>query len=139
MPDKLWRQIHISYLSDDSSGYSEFLMIPSSPIPFDHYFIAEVIKISPDDFHVINMLNSSITAMCTNIDSCIGYATTNDIGRLNCLAELMINGSPKSKFNLVENMLKGLYFFHKEMSDFSGYNELLVKINNQYDIKPPKN
>ncbi|HID8089166.1 TPA: hypothetical protein ACXIFC_003296 [Proteus mirabilis] len=136
MPDKLWRQIQIGYSSDNVLAYSEFMMIPSSPMPFDHYFIAEIIKIAPDDFHTINMLNTSITTMCKNIDSCIGYATNGDISRLNCLAELMINGSPTSGRNLVKRILKCLYEFHDEMSDFSGYDELLLKINKQYDIKP---
>ncbi len=138
MPDKLWRQIQIGYLSDNALTYSEFMMIPSSPTPFDHYFIAEIIKIAPDDFHTINMLNTSITTMCKNIDLCIGYATNDDMGRLKCLAELMINGSPKSGRNLVKEILKSLYEFHDEMSGFSGYNKLLLKINKQYGIKPPK-
>nr|ELR5208440.1 hypothetical protein [Providencia rettgeri] len=139
MPRELWRQVKIGYSKDSSSSsYSKFLMVPVEPNIIGHEFIVNAIQLEPTIFNDINMLNQSMLTLNTYIDSCIGYILNETPSGAVTIARLVADGNQPNGTNVMMEMLKIIYKFRKEMSNFVGFESLYSKINSHYNIDPDR-
>lgn len=132
MPDNLWRQIHIGY--DGDAAYSSFILIPKSPVSFNHSFTVSAIKINPELYNHINKLNTAISVMCTSIDSCIGFAIANDTDGVKKIADMIVNGNIENNSNIARNAVNSICVFSKELSVFNGFPKASKKIKSAIGI-----
>lgn len=132
MPDNFWRQINIAYKIDGFDVYSEFIMIPDRSNVIDNLFMMNAIKMDPELFNVINMLNRSILSMRKSIDSCMGSAMENNVDKLIFYSNLMISGIKENGHNLVEIILSEISCLKNEMSVYDEYQSIVRKINRYY-------
>ncbi|WP_323084479.1 hypothetical protein, partial [Providencia alcalifaciens] len=138
MPKELWRQVKIYCQKDGNDPHPKILMVPAEPNMIGHEFIVNAIKLDPSIYNNINMLNQCMLTLNTYIDSCIGFISNNEPKKVVTIARLVADTNQVNGKNLVVGMLKILYFFREDMSNFIGFESLYSKINSHYNIDPDK-
>lgn len=131
MPGNMWRQIQIE-CGDIECNPS--LLIPTSPVKFNHSFTVSAIKIDPDFYQYINQLNIAIDVMSKSLDVCIGSAVENDVDKVKIIADFMVNGNIEKNIHMTKYMINAISVFKNEMSGFKDFPEVSAKIKSTIGI-----